>query len=97
MRARRSSGKHPHAIFVGLVSGAYPVLSSIRPAVCLVIADPERHTPLSASGQELRRGAEQLGITYWTARVCLSQIFRKTDTRRQPELIRVLLTTLIPS
>lgn len=118
LRAQRPSGKRPYAILVGPVSGTYPVLSSIRPAVCLAITDPERRIPLPAkrlqevfgltaaearlavllaTGQELRRAAERIGITYGTARVCLSQIFQKADTRRQAELVRLFLTTLIPS
>lgn len=118
MRVQRPSGRRPYAVLVGPVSGTYPVLSSIRPAVCLVITDPERQIPLPAkrlqevfgltaaearlavllaNGQELRRSAERLGITYGTARVCLYQIFQKTDTRRQAELVRLLLTTIIPS
>jgi DNA-binding CsgD family transcriptional regulator/PAS domain-containing protein len=117
MRVHRPSGKRPYTVLVGPVAGKYPVLSSIRPAVCLAITDAERQTPLPAArlqqvfgltaaearlavllatGQELRRAAEQLGITYGTARVALSQIFQKTDTRRQAELVRILLMTFIP-
>jgi DNA-binding CsgD family transcriptional regulator len=49
---------------------------------------------LLATGEELRSAAAKLGITYGTARARLSEIFQKTDTRRQSELIRVILTTL---
>jgi len=47
-----------------------------------------------AIGEELRVAAEKLGITYGTARSRLAQLFQKTDTRRQGELVRLLLTTL---
>jgi DNA-binding CsgD family transcriptional regulator/PAS domain-containing protein len=47
-----------------------------------------------ASGQDLRSAADQLGITYGTARVRLAQVFQKTGTCRQGELIRLLLSTL---
>jgi DNA-binding CsgD family transcriptional regulator len=118
MRVQRPSGKRPYSILVGRVNGSHFALSSVRPAVCLVISDPERQTHLPTvrlqelfglteaearlasllgAGQELRLAAEQLGITYGTARVCLSQIFQKTDTRRQAELVHLLMTTLIPS
>jgi DNA-binding CsgD family transcriptional regulator len=52
---------------------------------------------LLAAGEELRSAAGQLRITYGTARTRLAQIFQKTDTRRQVELVRLLLTTLTQS
>jgi DNA-binding CsgD family transcriptional regulator/PAS domain-containing protein len=51
---------------------------------------------LIAAGQDLRSAADRLGITYGTARVRLARIFEKTETRRQGELVKVLLTTLAP-
>lgn len=47
-----------------------------------------------ADGEPLRAAAEQLGITYGTARSRLTQLFEKTSTRSQGELIRLLLTVL---
>jgi DNA-binding CsgD family transcriptional regulator len=47
-----------------------------------------------AAGEGLRAAAQSLGITYGTARARLAEIFQKTDTRRQGELINLLLTTL---
>jgi len=47
-----------------------------------------------AAGDDLKSAADSLGITYGTARTRLAYIFQKTDTRRQGELIRLLLTTL---
>lgn len=47
-----------------------------------------------ASGEDLRKMADSFGITYATARSQLATIFRKTETSRQSELIRLLLTTL---
>lgn len=49
---------------------------------------------LLATGEELRSAAIALGITYPSARARLAQIFEKTQTRRQAELVRVLLTGL---
>lgn len=46
------------------------------------------------AGDNLRTAAESLHITYGTARVRLAQIFQKTRTRRQSELLHLLLTTL---
>jgi DNA-binding CsgD family transcriptional regulator len=115
MRALRPSGKRPYGILVSPVSGNYPLLSGLRPAVCIVITDPDCKKPLPnhrlriafglteaearlasqlAAGEDMRSAARKLEITYGTARSRLAQIFQKTDTRRQGELIRLLLTTL---
>ena len=53
-----------------------------------------RLAALLAAGEDLRFAATKLSITYGTARVRLAQIFQKTDTRRQGELIKILLSTL---
>ncbi|MDQ0513200.1 helix-turn-helix transcriptional regulator [Ancylobacter amanitiformis] len=42
------------------------------------------------AGTELRTAADELGITYETARVQLRIVFHKTDTHRQGELIALL-------
>ncbi len=45
-----------------------------------------------ASGQTLDDAADALGITLNTARWTLKNVFAKTDTSRQAELVRLLLT-----
>lgn len=45
------------------------------------------------NGAELKSAATQLGISYATARAQLSSVFRKTQTRRQGELVKLLMTT----
>lgn len=115
MRALRPSGKRPYLILVTPVSRRYPALSSLRPAVCIVITDPETQRPLPirrlqvvfglteaearlaallATGEGLRSAGVKLGITYGTARTRLAEIFQKTETHRQGELIKLLLATL---
>jgi DNA-binding CsgD family transcriptional regulator len=47
------------------------------------------------TGQSLRAAASRLGITYGTARSRLTQLFRKTNTQSQPQLVRLLLTVLV--
>jgi DNA-binding CsgD family transcriptional regulator len=115
VRASRPSGKRPYAILVAQIRGRYPALSTIRPAVCILITDPEAKIPLPVdrlrgafgltaaeaklaavlgSGEDLRSASAKLGITYGTARVRLADIFQKTHTRRQAELVQVLLATL---
>lgn len=114
MRAARPSGKRPYAILVAPFPQQYPALTAVRPAVCIVISDPEakrllpeqrlqaafgltaaeaKLASLLAAGENLRSAAKTLGITYGTARARLSEIFVKTDTRRQAELVRLLLAT----
>jgi DNA-binding CsgD family transcriptional regulator len=44
-----------------------------------------------AGGLSLRNAAEKLGIQYGTARTRLAVIFQKTQTRRQSELMKLLL------
>ena len=112
MRASRPSGRQPYGISVTGV--APPVaLSLFRPAVCVLISDPERPSgpPLPhlqalfkmtqaearlalhlATGESLRAAADRLNITYGTARTRLTQLFRKTNTQSQGQLIRLLLT-----
>jgi DNA-binding CsgD family transcriptional regulator len=48
-----------------------------------------------AAGQSLRTAASRLGITYGTARSRLTQLFRKTNTQSQAQLMRLLLTVLV--
>jgi DNA-binding CsgD family transcriptional regulator len=47
-----------------------------------------------ALGEDLRAAAEAIGIRYSTARTQLAAIFRKTETSRQGELVRLLMTLL---
>ncbi len=49
-----------------------------------------------ADGDSLKAAAEELGITYGTARTRLIQIFQKTDTQSQGQLIHLLLGCLPP-
>jgi len=115
MRVERPSGRQPYGVFVTPISREYPALSSIRPAVCVMITDPERRMPatnrvrdmfgltdaearlanLLIAGAELRAAALKLGITYGTARVRLAEIFQKTNTHRQGELVSLLLTAVV--
>ena len=46
------------------------------------------------TGETLRSAAAKLSITYETSRTSLKNIFRKTGTCRQAELVVVILTAL---
>lgn len=71
-----------------------PVPSRLLRSVFGLTQAEARLAELLIAGEELRRIAEQLQITYGSARSRLAQIFAKTDTRRQGELISLILTTL---
>jgi DNA-binding CsgD family transcriptional regulator len=117
MHAYRPSGKRPFSVFVSPLSQSSILMTVARPAVCVLIADPERQdvlpenvlrklfglTPAEtrlavrlARGDALLAVAAELEITYATARTQLGVIFRKTGTRRQGELIKLLLSD-VPS
>lgn len=114
VRIPRPSGKKPYSVFVSKVSQQQSALSALKPAVYVIVTDPddERRLPLQsaqaafgltraeaqlavilAGGADLRAAADELKVTYGTARTRLAQIYLKT-ARRQGELIRLLLTTL---
>lgn len=115
MSAMRPSGKRPFAIMVSPLSPNSFTVAVVRPAVCVVIADPEHRpappeerlravyglTPSEArlavhlaTGEDLHAAADKIGIRYSTARTQLAAIFRKTETNRQGELVRMLMTFL---
>lgn len=117
MPVQRPSGKRPYLVLVAPLSGRQLTLSALRPAVSIVITDPDVRLPVSAErlkaafdltmaearlaaalavGDDLKLAADSLRIRYGTARARLSEIFRKTDTCRQGELVSLLLRSLLP-
>ena len=50
-----------------------------------------RVAALLASGYRLEQAADMLGVAYETVRKHLKQIFSKTGTYRQAELVRILV------
>lgn len=115
MSAGRAPGKRPYVLFVHPLPDRRQPPGTVRPAVCVVIADPDskrgvrpgdlrtifgltdaeaRLLTRLASGKDLKLAAREIGVTYGTARARLAEIFQKTDTRRQGELINLVLTTL---
>jgi DNA-binding CsgD family transcriptional regulator len=117
MQASRPSGRQPYGIRVLGVAQSPHALTAFRPAVWVLISDPERPggPPVPhlqalfrmtqaearlavhlAAGKTLRAAADELGITYGTARTRLTQLFRKTNTQSQGQLIRLLLTCCPP-
>jgi DNA-binding CsgD family transcriptional regulator len=113
--AVRPSGKRSFSILVSPVSRGSFTMTGLRPAVCIVIADPDKDEALPierlrtlygltpaearlaarlAAGDALKSAAAAIGIGYPTARSQLAAVFRKTETRRQGDLIRLMLTTI---
>jgi DNA-binding CsgD family transcriptional regulator len=85
----------PAACVVIIDPDVQPVLPVRRLQVVFGLTEAEaRLASLLSAGGDLRSVAAELQITYGTARTRLAQIFQKTRTRRQGELIRLLLTTL---
>jgi DNA-binding CsgD family transcriptional regulator/PAS domain-containing protein len=68
-------------------------------AVCKVYGLSQVETRLVlliSGGASLQKAAESLRIKEQTARSSLKQVFLKTDTRRQADLVRVILSSLLP-
>jgi len=115
LNIKRPSGMRPYVLQVLPVGKEQAVLSSWRPAICVLLADPQaearvseqqlqsafnltraeaRLTALLVSGYDLNSAASKLGVKYSTARARLAEIFQKTQTHRQSELIRLVLSVL---
>jgi DNA-binding CsgD family transcriptional regulator len=74
----------------------HALLPSERLRAAFGLTDAEaRLAALLCGGEDLRSAAREIGITYGTARARLAGIFEKTQTRRQGELIKILLTTVV--
>lgn len=59
MRASRPSGKQPYVILVAPVSRRYSLLSSLRPAVCILITHPDQQPSLPADHLQTAFGLTQ--------------------------------------
>jgi DNA-binding CsgD family transcriptional regulator len=91
------SALRPAVCVMILDADAQPVLSigQLQSVLGLTVAEAHLAARL-VTGEDLRSAARALGITYGTARTRLATIFHKTDTKRQAELMKVLLSTLSP-
>ncbi|RUV01681.1 MAG: helix-turn-helix transcriptional regulator [Mesorhizobium sp.] len=69
----------------------YPQPSEIALRTCFGLTPAEaRLARRISSGAELKAVADDLGVSYETARNQLKAVFAKTDTHRQPELVALL-------
>ncbi len=71
---------------------------AVPPSRAGVLQELYKLSPLEAKladlflqGQELKQTADELNLSYANTRFHLKQIFRKTNTKRQTELLRLLL------
>ena len=55
-------------------------------------ASEARLACLLASGDDLRTAGAKLNLTYATARTYMDRVFQKTQTHRQTDLVRLVLT-----
>jgi DNA-binding CsgD family transcriptional regulator len=96
VRARALSELRPAACLVITDPSDRRPLTTDRLKAAFGFTEAEaRLASLLVSGQSLRSAAAALRITYGTARVRLAELFQKTETRRQGELIGLLLATLM--
>jgi DNA-binding CsgD family transcriptional regulator len=110
MSALRPSGKRPYSIVVSPLPHGSFSMSKLRPAVCVgngvqteqlravygLTPSEARLATRLAEGVDLQSAAASLNIGYPTAGTQLAIIFRKTETRRQGELVKLLLTAIPP-
>ena len=84
IQARRPSNKRPYAVLVSPVVGRYPTLSSLRPAVCVVIVDPDAEPSMPVG-----RLRAVLGLTEAEARLAaLLQQAMSCERRRRGSISR---------
>ena len=114
---RRPSLRRPLSVLVApfRVARTEPMLLSRRPAVVVLVSDPEakpRAAPelliqlygltareadlvtLLLDGLDLRDAAERLALSMNTVRTHLREVFNKTGTRRQAELVALVLRSV---
>lgn len=85
------------AAVVYIIDPNLDTLKQLQPVCALFGLSPveTRLVCLLTAGQTLQDAAKAMRIKDQTARSYLKQIFLKTDTRRQPDLVRVMLCSLL--
>lgn len=113
MKLPRRNGKRDYAAIVKPLARRDSILSSLMPAVCILLTDPDAAASHSAAmlrqvygitpaeqrlverligGDTPEQAAGALGVGLPTVRSQLASLFRKTETSRQPELLRLLVS-----
>jgi DNA-binding CsgD family transcriptional regulator len=85
-------GRAVAAVFVHEVGGLAPLPGEVLVKLYGLTPAETRLLALLARGLSLDEAAEALGVAMATARTHLARIFDKTGTRRQAELVRLVLS-----
>jgi DNA-binding CsgD family transcriptional regulator/PAS domain-containing protein len=93
----RATEHHDVAAVVYMVDPSLDKASQLRPVCALFGLSPveTRLVCLLTNGRTLQEAAEAMRIKDQTARTYLKQIFLKTDTKRQADLVRLMLSSLL--
>lgn len=83
-------------IFIGEPDAALRSRGDLLRELYRLTATESRLADCLLQGNDLRDAAERLTITWATARFHLKRVFAKTGTRRQSELMRLMLTLPAP-
>lgn len=88
---------HDVAAVVYMVDPSVDKAAQLRPVCALFGLSPveTRLVCLLTNGKTLQEAAETMRIKDQTARTYLKQIFLKTDTKRQADLVRLMLSSLL--
>lgn len=71
-----------------------PLLAPVCQGYRLTVAESELVRSL-IGGASIGEAAEDQNISVGAARWCLEQVFVKTDTRRQADLVRLMLSAIL--
>jgi DNA-binding CsgD family transcriptional regulator len=91
-RTQNAQSARCAAIFIGEPQSPPRLRGEILREVYRLTATEARLADCLLEGKELRDAAQQLCITWATARFHLKRVFAKTGTRRQAELMRLMLS-----
>jgi len=90
------AGRAEAAVYLRPRAGSAPFLRVDHVASLFGLTTTEaRLAVLLAEGQSLQQIAQALGITEATARTYCKRVFDKTDTARQADLVRLILTSVV--
>ena len=89
VKLTRPSGKRALSVLVAPLTGAGQAASARRAAI-LYVRDPESRRPTPV--RVLADAAAQFGVSLNKVKTHLQNVFRKTDTTRQSELLSLVLT-----
>jgi DNA-binding CsgD family transcriptional regulator len=93
-KSRFATERQPVALFVSDPEKPTKIPEELLSCVCGLTKTEAALSSRLAYGLSITEAAKQQGISPKTARLHLDHIFRKTETHRQADLVRFLLTSL---